>query len=153
VVADEVRNWQTRPVDDVYPIVYVDALRIKIRDNGSVVNRAAHLVVGVDGFKHILGVRIQDTEGAKFWPWVLTDPRRRGPRDVLILCCDGLTVQPDEIAATRPDAVTHRADSARNHRSPPALTYSIVGAGTRRATAPRYFRRAATHDRCATPHR
>jgi putative transposase len=107
VVADEVRNWQNRPVDDVYPIVYVDAIRIKIRDSGTVANKAAHLVVGVDvdGFKHILGIWIQENEGAKFWLRVLTDLRQRGLRDVLIVCCDGLSGLPDAIAATWPDAV------------------------------------------------
>lgn len=108
VVADEVRSWQNRPVDDVYPILYVDAIRVKIRDNGTVVNKAAHLVVGVDvdGFKHILGIWIQDNEGAKFWLRVLTDLRQRGLRDALIVCCDGLTGLPDAIAATWPEAIT-----------------------------------------------
>lgn len=107
VVADEVRAWQNRPVDEVYPILYVDAIRIKVRDNGTVVNKAAHLVVGidVDGYKHVLGVWIQETEGAKFWLRVLTDLRQRGLRDALIVCCDGLTGLPDAIAAIWPDAV------------------------------------------------
>jgi putative transposase len=107
VVADEVRTWQNRPVDEVYPILYVDAIRIKVRDNGTVVNKAAHLVVGVDvdGFKQVLGIWIQETEGAKFWLRVLTDLRQRGLRDALIVCCDGLTGLPDAIAATWPDAV------------------------------------------------
>ncbi|MEV4517890.1 IS256 family transposase [Dactylosporangium sp. NPDC049525] len=107
VVADEVRTWQHRPVDDVYPILHVDAIRIKVRDNGTVVNKAAHLVVGVDvdGFKQVLGVWIQETEGAKFWLRVLTDLRQRGLRDVLIVCCDGLTGLPDAIGAAWPDAV------------------------------------------------
>jgi putative transposase len=107
VVADEVRSWQNRPVDEVYPILYVDAIRIKVRDSGTVVNKAAHLVVGVDvdGFKHVLGVWIQETEGAKFWLRVLTDLRQRGLRDALIVCCDGLTGLPEAIAATWPDAV------------------------------------------------
>jgi transposase-like protein len=107
VVADEVRSWQNRPVDEVYPILYVDAIRIKVRDNGTVVNKAAHLVVGVDvdGFKHVLGVWIQETEGAKFWLRVLTDLRQRGLRDAMIVCCDGLTGLPEAIAATWPDAV------------------------------------------------
>ena len=104
VVADEVRTWQNRPVDEVYPILYVDAIRIKVRDAGTVVNKSAHLVVGVDvdGFKHVLGVWIQETEGAKFWLRVLTDLRQR---DALIVCCDGLTGLPDAIAATWPDTV------------------------------------------------
>jgi putative transposase len=110
VVADEVRTWQNRPVDEVYPILYVDAIRVKVRDGGpggTVINKAAHLVVGVDvdGFKHVLGVWLQQTEGAKFWLGVLTELRTRGLRDALIVCCDGLTGLPDAIAATWPDAV------------------------------------------------
>lgn len=107
VVADEVRTWQNRPVDEVYPILYVDAIRIKVRDAGTVVNKAAHLVVGVDvdGFKQVLGVWIQENEGAKFWLRVLTDLRQRGLRDALVVCCDGLTGLPDAIAATWPNAV------------------------------------------------
>jgi putative transposase len=110
VVVDEVRTWQNRPVDDVYPILYVDAIRVKVRDGGpggTVTNKAAHLVVGVDidGFKHVLGVWLQQSEGAKFWLGVLTELRTRGLRDALIVCCDGLTGLPDAIAATWPDAV------------------------------------------------
>jgi putative transposase len=107
VVADEVRTWQNRPVDEVYPILYVDAIRIKVRDAGTVTAKSAHLVVGVDvdGFKQVLGIWIQETEGAKFWLRVLTDLRQRGLRDALIVCCDGLTGLPDAIAATWPDAV------------------------------------------------
>jgi putative transposase len=107
VVADEVRSWQHRPVEEVYPILYVDAIRIKVRDNGTVVNKAAHLVVGVDvdGFKQVLGIWIQETEGAKFWLRVLTDLRQRGLRDALIVCCDGLSGLPEAIGATWPDAV------------------------------------------------
>ncbi len=107
VVVEEVRSWQHRPVEEVYPILYVDAIRIKVRDNGTVVNKAAHLVVGVDvdGFKHVLGIWIQETEGAKFWLRVLTDLRQRGLRDALIVCCDGLTGLPEAIGATWPEAV------------------------------------------------
>lgn len=70
-------------------------------------NKAAHLVVGVDvdGYKHMLGIWIQEAEGAKFWLRVLTDLHQRGLRDTLIVCCDGLTGLPDTIAATWPDAV------------------------------------------------
>jgi putative transposase len=69
VVVEEIRSWQSRPVDEVYPIVFIDAIRIKVRDGGTVTNNAAHLVVGVDidGYKHVLGIWVQATEGAKFW--------------------------------------------------------------------------------------
>lgn len=114
VVHEEIVAWQTRPVDAVYPIVYIDALMVKIREGGVVDNRAAHLVVGVDidGFKHVLGIWIQDKEGARFWGSVLTELRNRGLKDALIVCCDGLTGLPEAIEQVWPKAkvqtcVTH----------------------------------------------
>jgi putative transposase len=91
----------------VYPIVYIDAIRIKVRDAGVVANKAAHLVVGVDleGRKQVLGVWIQQTEGAKFWSGVLTELRNRGLKDALIVCCDGLTGLPAAVNAVWPEAV------------------------------------------------
>jgi putative transposase len=107
VVAEEITAWQNRPVDAVYPIVYIDAIVIKIRDGGVVANKAAHLVVGVDvdGFKHVLGVWLQTHEGAKFWLSVLTELRHRGLHDALIVCCDGLTGLPEAIEQVWPAAV------------------------------------------------
>lgn len=97
VVVDEITLWQNRPVDEVYPIVYVDAIRIRVRDRGSVTMKSAHLVVGVDaeGFKDVLGIWVAAEEGAKFWAHVLTQLRNRGLRDILILCCDGLSGLPE----------------------------------------------------------
>jgi putative transposase len=91
-IAEEVKAWQTRPLDPIYPIIYIDALVVKVRDGAHVVNKAAHIVVGVDtdGIKHVLGIWVQSAEGAKFWLGVLTELRNRGLRDVLIACCDGL---------------------------------------------------------------
>jgi putative transposase len=108
VVADEVAAWQNRPLDEVYPILYIDAIRIKVRDGGMVVNKAAHLVIGVDvdGLKNVLGIWIQDNEGAKFWLHVLTQLKHRGLRDALIVCCDGLTGLPEAITAVWPHAIT-----------------------------------------------
>jgi putative transposase len=107
VVADEIAAWQSRPVDPVYPILYIDAIRIKIRDGGVVANKAAHVVIGVDidGIKQVLGIWIQQTEGAKFWHGVLTELRNRGCRDALFVCCDGLTGLAESIAAVWPAAV------------------------------------------------
>lgn len=107
VVVEEVRSWQSRPVDEVYPILFVDGIRIKVRDSGAVTNKVAHLVVGVDvdGFKHVLGIWLQDSEGAKFWLSVFTELRNRGLKDALIVCCDGLTGLPDAIEAVWPDAL------------------------------------------------
>lgn len=107
VVADEITLWQNRPVDEVYPIVYVDAIRIRVRDKGVVTMKAAHLVVAVDvdGRKHVLGIWIAENEGAKFWNTVITQLRNRGLKDILIACCDGLTGLPEAITSVFPQAV------------------------------------------------
>jgi putative transposase len=106
-VLDKVRSWQTRPLDEVYPIIYVDALVVKVRDGAHVRNKAAHLVVGVDldGVKHVLGIWVENTEGAKFWLSVCTELRNRGVRDVLIACCDGLAGLPEAIETVWPASV------------------------------------------------
>jgi putative transposase len=106
-VVDELREWQHRPLDAVYPIIYIDALVIKVRTSGVVTNRPAYVAIGVDveGRKHIFGVWLGDGgEGAKFWLAVLTDIRNRGVEDVLFVCCDGLKGLPDAIEATWPQA-------------------------------------------------
>jgi putative transposase len=107
VVADEIELWRNRPVDEVYPIVYIDGLRIKVRDQGAVTVKVAYLVIGVDveGRKHALGVWIAESEGAKFWLSVLTELRNRGLRDILICCCDGLTGLPEAITTAFPNTV------------------------------------------------
>jgi putative transposase len=89
----EVAEWQARPLDQVYPVIFLDALVCKVRDGGSVKNKAAHLAVGVDceGRKEVLGIWIETTEGAKFWLRVLNELKSRGVEDVLIVVCDGLT--------------------------------------------------------------
>jgi putative transposase len=106
-VLDELKEWQHRPLDAVYPILYIDALVVKVRTSGVVVNRPAYLAVGVDveGRKHVLGVWLGDGgEGAKFWLAVLTELRNRGVGDVIFVCCDGLKGLPDAIEATWPAA-------------------------------------------------
>jgi len=101
-VADEVMAWQKRPLDSLYPVIYLDALVVKVRDGAHVRNKAAHLAVGVDmdGIKHVLGIWVQQTEGAKFWAGVCSELANRGIKDVLIVCCDGLTGFPEAIGAT-----------------------------------------------------
>ena len=101
-VADEVLIWQARPLDALYPVIYLDAIVVKVRDGAHVSNKAAHIAVGVDmdGVKHVLGIWIQTTEGAKFWAGVCADLANRGIKDVLIVCCDGLVGLPEAIEAT-----------------------------------------------------
>jgi putative transposase len=105
-VSDEVLAWQQRPLDALYPVVYLDAIIVKVRDGGHVRNKAAHIAVGVDfdGIKHVLGIWVQTSEGAKFWASVCAELANRGVKDVLIVCCDGLTGFPEAIAATWPQA-------------------------------------------------
>jgi putative transposase len=103
-VSEEVKAWQTRPLEEIYPIIYLDAIVVKVRDGHQVRNRSAYIAVGVDldGIKHVLGIWVQATEGAKFWAGVCAELRNRGIRDVLIVCCDGLTGFPEAVEATWP---------------------------------------------------
>ena len=106
-VLEEVKAWQARPLEPVYPIVYLDALIVKVKESHAVRNKAAHIAVGVDsdGIKHVLGIWVQTSEGAKFWAGVLAELANRGVADVLIACCDGLTGFPEAIEATWPQTV------------------------------------------------
>jgi hypothetical protein len=103
-VAEEVKAWQSRPLEEIYPIIYLDAIVVKVRDGHQVRNKAAHIAVGVDldGRKHVLGIWVQASEGAKFWAGVCAELRNRGVKDVLIVRCDGLSGFPEAIEATWP---------------------------------------------------
>ncbi len=103
-VLEDVEAWRTRPLEAVYPIVYFDALRVKVREDRSVKNLACYLALGVDcdGEREVLGIWWQETEGAKFWLAVLNDLHRRGVQDVLIACVDGLKGFPEAIEAVFP---------------------------------------------------
>jgi putative transposase len=105
-VADEVLAWQRRPLEALYPVMYLDALVVKVKDGAHVRNKAAHIAVGVDvdGVKHVLGIWVQTSEGAKFWAGVCAELANRGIKDVLIVCCDGLTGFPEAIEATWPNS-------------------------------------------------
>ena len=103
-VLEDVKAWQSRPLDAVYPIVYLDAIMVKSRQDGQVRNRAVYLALGVnmEGHKELLGLWIAGTEGAKFWLGILNELKNRGVRDMLICCVDGLTGFPDAIEAVFP---------------------------------------------------
>ncbi len=106
-VVDEVQAWQARPLDAVWPIVYLDALVIKVRDQGIVQNKSAYIALGmgVDGHKEVLGIWLESNEGAKFWLKVISELKNRGVQDILIACCDGLKGFPQAIEAVFPKAV------------------------------------------------
>lgn len=105
-VLDDVREWQTRPLEDVYPIVFLDALIVKVRDGGAVRNKACYVAIGVnlEGERDVLGLWFQSSEGAKFWLAVLNELKQRGVRDVLVCCVDGLKGFPEAIEAVFPNA-------------------------------------------------
>jgi putative transposase len=107
VVADEITAWQARPLDAFYAILYIDCLMVKVRDGGTADSKAAYLVTGVDidGFKHVLGIWLAASEGARFWAGVLDELRNRGVKDVLFVCCDGLNGLPGAVEAAWPKAI------------------------------------------------
>ena len=103
-VEADVREWRTRPLDPVYCIVYLDAMVIKVRDQGHVQNKAVYFALGINpqGVKELLGIWVETTEGAKFWMKVLNEIRERGVRDILIACVDGLKGFPEAIESIFP---------------------------------------------------
>jgi putative transposase len=103
-IVEEVQAWQNRPLDEFYPIVYMDALRVKIRAEHQIENRAIHVAIGVnlEGTKEVLGLWVGDNEGAKFWLHVLTEIQNRGVKDIFIACVDGLKGFPEAIQAVYP---------------------------------------------------
>lgn len=104
-VMEQVTAWQSRPLDALYPIVYLDCIVLKVRHNQRVINQSLYLALGVnlDGHKELLGLWLAQTEGAKFWLSVMTELKSRGLKDILIACVDGLKGFPDAIAAEYPD--------------------------------------------------
>ncbi len=92
-VMEEVRAWQNRPLDTVYPILYLDAIQVKVRTQGRVINKAIYLTFGVtlEGLKDVLGMWAAEREGAKFWLHVVTELKNRGVQDIFIACVDGLS--------------------------------------------------------------
>lgn len=103
-VLEEVTAWQHRPLDSVYPVLYLDALQVKIKDQGTIRNKAIYLALGIklSGEKELLGLWLSPTEGAKFWLQVLTELRNRGVSDILIACVDGLSGFPEAIETAFP---------------------------------------------------
>ena len=107
-VLDEARQWQNRPLEAIYPIVWLDGLVVKVRHNKQVINKSVHVVLGVNlrGEKEVLGLWLAEKEGARFWLSVLTELRHRGVRDIFIACMDGLNGLPEAVNAVFPKALT-----------------------------------------------
>ena len=106
-VLEEVAAWQARPLDPAYPLVFFDAIRVKIRDEGMVRNKAIHIALGVlaDGTKVVLGLWVEQNEGAKFWLRVMNELKNRGVEDIMLAVVDGLRGFPDAIIAVFPEAI------------------------------------------------
>lgn len=107
-VLDEARIWQSRPLEAIYPIVWMDGIVIKVQQDKQVINKAAHIILGINlrGEKEVLGLWIAENEGAKFWLSVLTEIRNRGVQDIYIACMDGLTGLPGAVQSVFPQALT-----------------------------------------------
>ena len=105
-VMEEVKTWQSRPLDEMYPILYMDALRVKVRDGAHIQNKAIHVAIAVNlaGHKEVLGLWAAQNEGAKFWLQVLTELQNRGVKDIFIACVDGLKGFPEVIESVYPKA-------------------------------------------------
>lgn len=123
-VIDEVRAWQNRPLDTVYPILYLDALQVKVRQDGRVINKAVYLAIAVNisGLKEVLGLWMAETEGAKFWLSIVTELRNRGVKDIFIACVDGLKGLPEAIESVFPKTqvqlcIVHLLRSSLNYVS------------------------------------
>jgi putative transposase len=103
-VSEEVKAWQNRQLEALYPIVYMDAIRVRVRDNGHVANKAVYLAIGIklDGDKEVLGMWVSENEGAKFWLQVVTELRNRGVEDIFLACVDGLKGFPEAIETVFP---------------------------------------------------
>lgn len=104
VIIDEAKAWQHRPLDSVYPILYLDAMVIKVKEGKQIINKSLHMAMGIDmnGNKDILGLWLANNEGSKFWLSVLNELKNRGVNDIFIACCDGLTGFPEAINAVFP---------------------------------------------------
>lgn len=123
-VQEEITLWQNRPLDEIYPIVYLDAIRVKVRQDGRVINKAVYLAIGVtlEGVKNVLGMWTAETEGAKFWLQVVTELKNRGVKDIFIACVDGLKGFPEAIETIFPDTqiqlcIVHMVRHSPNHVS------------------------------------
>lgn len=136
-VIEQVVEWQSRPLDAIYPIVYLDCIVVKVRQDKQVINKAIYLALGInlEGQKELLGLWLSENEGAKFWLNVLTELQNRGVKDILIACVDGLKGFPDAINTAYPDAqiqlcIVHMVRNSVKYV--PWKDYKAVAAGLKR---------------------
>jgi putative transposase len=106
-VLDQAKEWQARPLEAIFPVVYIDALFVSVRDGGTVIKKAVYVALGtrVDGSREVLGLWMDATEGARFWLRVLTDLKNRGLQDIFFVCCDGLSGFPQAVETAFPKAI------------------------------------------------
>lgn len=109
-IIPEIREWQNRPLEKIYPFIFMDAIHYKIKDEGRIVNKAAYVVLGIniEGYKDVLGIWIGESESSKFWLGVLNDLKTRGVEEVLLFCVDGLTGLKEAIEAVFPKSDIQR---------------------------------------------
>lgn len=109
-IIPEIKEWQSRPLDDVYPFVFIDAVHFSVREDNHIVKKAAYIVLGInsDGFKEVLGIWIGENESAKYWLGVLNELKQRGVKDILILCSDNLTGIKEAVNAAFPNTIQQR---------------------------------------------
>jgi putative transposase len=145
-VLDEVRAWQSRPLDSVYSILYLDVLQVKVKSQGRVTNKAIYLAFGVNlqGLKEVLGMWAADAEGAKFWMRVVTELKNRGVTDIFVACVDGLKGFPEAIEAVYPQTqvqlcmahMVRHSLSYVSHKDRKAVAKDLKGGDARRGRAP-----------------
>jgi len=109
-IIPEIREWQNKPLEKIYPFIFMDAIHYKIKDEGRIVNKAAYVVLGIniEGYKDVLGIWIGESESSKFWLGVLNDLKTRGVEEVLLFCVDGLTGLKEAIEAVFPKSDIQR---------------------------------------------
>ena len=109
-IIPEIKEWQARPLDDVYPFIFIDAIHFSVREDNHIVKKAAYIVLGInsEGFKEVLGIWIGENESAKYWLGVLNELKQRGIKDILLLCSDNLTGIKEAINAAFPNTVQQR---------------------------------------------
>ena len=109
-IIPEIREWQARPLDEVYPFVFIDAVHFSVREDNHIIKKAAYIVLGInsEGFKEVLGIWIGENESAKYWLGVLNELKQRGVKDILILCSDNLTGIKEAINAAYPNTIQQR---------------------------------------------